>query len=785
MQPDLTVAHKMRLSFFKRRWVIAAATLLLVFIAIRPVRLRDPNSTVLLASNNELLGARVAADGQWRFPESETLPERYIKAVTCFEDKYFFYHPGINPVSISRALVQNIRQRKVMSGGSTITMQLVRIARKGKGRNLWEKAVEAVVALRTELVYSKKHILRLYASHAPFGGNVVGIEAAAWRYFSIPPENLSWAEAATLAVLPNAPSLIYPGKNQERLVAKRNKLLKQMQTEGIIDEETCLLAMAEPVPGTPHPLPDLAPHLLARAAAEGMSGKRIHSTLDVNLQKRVSQTIARYFNIYKANDIDNAAAMVLDTKTGKVLAYVGNTPVEGRENGGKVDIVNSNRSYGSILKPLLYASMLNEGLLLPHMLVNDIPVSISGYSPANYSKSYEGMVPANEVLSRSLNVPSVIMLKAYGTEKFNQQLKDMGMTTLKRPASHYGLSIILGGAEGKLWELTSIYGAFGHKLLKPYNDSLQVTYSRSNETASTLNTSAARVSPSSIWFTLNAITESHRPEEEGTWRYFFSPQKIGWKTGTSYGSRDAWAIGVTPRFTVGVWVGNADGEGRPGLTGVGYAAPVMFDIFGAMPTSEWFTEPAFDMGSATICLKSGHVAGPDCPQTALQPIPLVANRTKVCPYHTTIHLDKSERFRVTDKCVAVSEMVNRSWFMLPPVQEFFYRKSHSDYQPLPPLMSGCNENLSTTKSIGLIYPYPGTKLYLPYQPNGIRSKAIWRASHRSSTATIFWHLDDKFIGKTTGTHDLEVEAEVGKHLLLLVDDKGESYAIWIEIIGKR
>ncbi|SDB91481.1 penicillin-binding protein 1C [Williamwhitmania taraxaci] len=775
----------MRLSFFKRRWVIATLVLLLAFIAIRPARFHDPNSTVLLARNDELLGARVAQDGQWRFPESDSLPLRYIKAVTCFEDKHFFHHPGINPISIGRALVQNIKQHKVVSGGSTITMQLVRIARKGKGRNILEKLIESVIALRTELVFSKAHILRLYASHAPFGGNVVGIEAAAWRYFGIPPENLSWAEAATLAVLPNAPSLIYPGKNQERLIAKRNMLLKQMQHEGIIDAETCSLAMEEPVPGIPHPLPDLASHLLARSVSENMKGKRIHSTIDLNLQKRVSQTIARYFNIYKANGINNAAAVVLDIKTGEVLAYVGNTPVEGAQNGGRVDILNSERSYGSILKPLLYASMLNEGMLLPQMLVNDIPISISGYSPANYSKSYEGVVPANQVLARSLNVPSVMMLRSYGIEKFNQQLKDMGMTTLRKPASYYGLSIILGGAEGKLLELTSIYGSFAHKLLKPYNDSLSVSYSRENEVAPTLNASTARISPASIWFTLNAITEVHRPEEEGTWRYFFSPQKVGWKTGTSFGSRDAWAIGVTPKYAVGIWVGNADGEGRPGLTGVGYAAPVMFDIFALMPTSEWFTEPIFDMKSVKICLKSGHIAGMNCPETAVQTIPDVANLTKVCPYHTTIHLDKSEHFRVTDRCVAVAEMVTRSWFVLPPVQEYFYRKSHSDYQPLPNYMPGCQDNLTSNHPIGLIYPYPGTKLYLPFQADGTRTKTIWRASHRSSTATIFWHLDDKFIGKTTGTHDLEVEAEVGKHLLLLVDDKGESYAIWIEIIGKR
>lgn len=755
------------------------------FLAIRPVHFHDPNSTVLLARNGELLGARVATDGQWRFPESDSLPMRYKKALICFEDRYYYYHPGVNPIAIGRALVQNVRQGKIVSGGSTITMQLARIARKGQDRNIWEKLVESVVAVRTELAYSKAHILRLYASNAPFGGNVVGIDAAAWRFFGVPPENMSWAEAATLAVLPNAPSLIYPGKNQQLLVAKRNHLLDKMQQQGIIDRETCSRAKDEPVPGPPHPLPDIAPHLLARSATEGMDGQRLHSTIDIGLQKRVNQTVARYFELYHGNNINNAAVLVLDIKTGNVLAYVGNTPVEGREHGGQVDIITAERSYGSTLKPLLYASMLNEGLLLPHMLVSDIPISIAGYSPANFSKSYEGMVPANEVLSRSLNVPSVILLRSYGIEKFNQQLKDMGMTTLRQPPSHYGLSIILGGAEGKLWEIAGIYAAFAHKLENPDQDTMDISYVKSKDVKPQLQTTTAGISPASVWFALDAITEARRPEEEGTWRFFFSPQKIAWKTGTSFGSRDAWAIGVTPKYAVGVWVGNADGEGRPGLTGVGYAAPIMFDVFGMLPTSPWFQEPVYDMKAAKICLKSGCIAGPDCPETAIQSIPNVANLTKVCPYHTTIHLDKSEHFRVTDRCVSVSQMVTRSWFVLPPVQEWFYRKTHSDYHPLPPFKPGCEDNLSQSHSIGLIYPYPGTKLYLPLQADGTRSKAIWKASHRNPHATIYWHLDDQYLGKTTGTHDLEVMAEPGLHTLLLVDDSGESYSVRVEIIGKK
>lgn len=766
-----------------RWWVLGIVLLFGLFLLIPPAEFEDPYSTVLLDRNGELLSAKTAEDGQWRFPGPDSLPEKYVRAVLCYEDYYFRFHPGVNPVSVGRALVRNIRYGRIVSGGSTLTMQVARLSRKNPPRNLWSKIVETLIALRTELTHRKSSILKMYAAHAPFGGNVVGLEAASWRYFGVPPDRLSWAEAATLAVLPNAPSLIFPGRNQERLVEKRNELLRRMFLKGIFDHVTYELATAEPVPGEPHPLPRLAPHLLERASHEGFRGQRVTSTLDGHLQRSCDEIVGRYHELLIANSVSNAAAIVLSTRSGEVLAYIGNTRVPGASEGGDVDMITARRNFGSLTKPFLYAGMLNEGLLLPQMLVSDVPVSFQGYSPNNFQKTFEGVVPANEVLARSLNVPSVILLRSYGIGKFNSLLKDLGMSTLSYPPEHYGLSIILGGAEGTLWDLVSMYAALGHSLAVPEEDSLFAGYVLNDPSAGNPY-STKRLFPSAVWFTLNAITEVRRPEESGTLKYFYAPQKIGWKTGTSYGSRDAWAIGVTPEYTVGVWIGNADGEGRPGVTGISCAAPVMFDIFGLLPVSVWFVEPVGDLAKARICRKSGHVAGPDCPEPDMRPVPDVANLTKVCPYHKTIHLNPAGTFRVTDRCMSPSEMITKTWFVLPPVQEWFYKQAHSDYRPLPPFMDGCRDRLAAQNPIGLIYPYPGTKIYLPMKGDQQRSKAIWKATHRSPDATLYWHLDRKFLAKTTGTHAIEVVTEPGIHLLTLVDEEGESLTVKVEVVGK-
>lgn len=306
--------------------------------------------------------------------------------------------------------------------------------------------------------------MAMYASHAPFGGNVVGLNAATWRYFSRSADNLSWGEAALLAVLPNSPALIHPGRNRAELSAKRNKLLDKLQREGIIDPLTNSLAQAEPIPEDPLPLPQLAPHLLTRAINDGKAQQRVRSTIDPGLQRRVTQIVNNHHRHLQGNEVHNAAVVVAEVNSGNVLAYVGNVQTAGREHDSQVDIITAPRSTGSILKPFLYAAMLDEGQLLPSTLIPDVPVFINGFAPKNFSKSYDGAVPADQALSRSLNVPAVQMLREYRYEKLHRLLKELGMTTLNQSADHYGLALILGGAEGTLWDITGMYAGMGRML---------------------------------------------------------------------------------------------------------------------------------------------------------------------------------------------------------------------------------------------------------------------------------------------------------------------------------
>lgn len=764
-------------------WIIAL--LVVAFLLLPPARVNSPCSTVVEDAAGNLLGAVIATDGQWRFPEADSIPYKYEQCLLEFEDSYYYYHPGVNPISMLRAVKQNVSAGKVKSGGSTITMQLVRISRNAKDRGYWDKLYEMLLALRTELRYSKRSIIVKYASNAPFGGNVVGIEAASWRFFGVSPDKLSWAQSATLAVLPNAPGLIHPGRNRGLLLEKRNRLLKRLYDNGTLNEESYRLSLLEPLPLQPQAIPMVAPHLLTRAIADGYLGQRVKTTLDLPLQRQVASVVNSHYEVLRFNEINNAAAIVVDIRTGEVKAYVGNTNTQGDGLGGKVDIITSPRSYGSLLKPFLYAGLLSEGNLLPQQLVDDIPISIGGYVPQNFSRDFEGMIPADKALSRSLNIPFVILLRKYGMEKFNALVKRMGMLTISKMPDHYGLSIILGGAEGKLWDLVGMYSAMGATLSAPEKDKLDLHYAVDDADRARTLFPTKVFTPSSCWFTMEALSDVTRPTEDGEWRMFTSRSKVAWKTGTSFGFRDAWAVGVTPRYAVGVWVGNAGGDGRAGLMGVSVAAPIMFDIFAQLPASGWFRKPTADMQVVEVCPESGMKRGKACPSAVLRHIPRGINKTMPCGFHRMLHLDPTGKFQVTDKCVSVSEMTIRPWFVLPPAQEQFYRISHLDYKPMPPFMEGCEPELTDGSSMSLIYPFASSKMYLPRKNGGERSLLVLKAAHRNPSATIYWYLDETLVGQTITNHTVAINAEPGRHLLTLTDDRGESLKRYIEILGEE
>ncbi len=567
---------------FKYRYVLLAIlALFIVFYFSLPKPLIDkPHSYAVYAGNGQLLGARVSEDEQWRFEPVDTVPDKLRTAILEFEDRYFYYHPGVNAFSIIRAAWSNIRELKVVSGASTITMQLVRISRDGKPRNIWQKAIEMWLSLRVECSYSKDQILALYCSYAPYGGNVVGLEAASLRYFGTSYHVLSWAEAATLAVLPNAPSLMHPGKNRQLLKNKRDKLLKRLLEKDVFDTLTYQLSIQESIPRLPFSLPDKVPELLTLLENEHPNGITVHSTIDYSLQTKSIHIINKHYNFLRHNKIHNLAALVADVQTGHILAYVGNVQLAGKDNQNMVDMIRAQRSTGSILKPYLYALMIDKGELLPNQLVPDIPTHIGDFAPKNFDLKYYGAVPAQRALARSLNIPAVRMLQEYGVSRFYHDLQDMGMTSLNFPPDHYGLTLILGGAEARLMDLCAIYASMG-RTLNHFNSeggyisngfhSLSFTTAKKTKAHS----DNSKLSAGAIWNTFEAMREVNRPMQEQGWQKFYSSQPIAWKTGTSFGFRDAWAIGVTPGYVVGVWAGNADGEGRPGLTGVTAAAPVL------------------------------------------------------------------------------------------------------------------------------------------------------------------------------------------------------------------
>lgn len=748
-------------------------------------------STVLEDRSGALLSARIADDGQWRFPVTHQVPSKFISGIIAFEDRSFYYHPGVNPLALARAAIQNIKAGKIKSGGSTLSMQVIRLARNKQKRTLLEKCIEMIQAIRLEIRYSKQEILALYASNAPFGSNVIGIDAASWRYFGRDAETLSWAEAATLAVLPNAPSLIYPGKNQNRLLTKRNRLLDQLFRTGIIDKETCELSKQEELPGRPHAIPQYATHLLQRATQEGHNGERIRSTIDIHLQQRVNDIVENYHKILKANEIHNACALVMEVNTGNISAYVGNTDNPGRpEYDGDVDIINAPRSTGSILKPFLFASMLNDGDILPNTLIPDIPTQIAGYVPQNYNVTFDGAVPAKRALARSLNIPAVRMLQNYGIEKFNYNLKKIGMTTLRFTPDHYGLSIILGGAEGRVWDIAAMYASMA-RTLNHYtlyngaydrNDFHPPVYISQPEQKNELE-KVPLLSAASIYLTFQAMVEVARPDEDASWKLFSSSRKIAWKTGTSFGFRDGWAVGLTPTHVVAVWVGNADGEGRPGLTGIQTAAPILFEIFSLLKPAGWFIPPYDEMKKEVICHQSGSKATDICEPKDTMWIQLSGAHSEPCRYHRLVHLDQTGKYRVNSTCADVSTMQHVSWFVLPPAIEWYYKFKNPHYKELPPLGKGCETGALHVMEI--IYPKQLSKIFVPVELDGNMGKTVFQVAHRNYNATIYWHLDGTYIGTTQNVHQMGLAPEEGVHELTLVDEEGESISARFEIISKK
>ncbi len=782
----------------KKRLLFASLIILLLigfWFSLPKNLFKTPYAVVLLDKKGQLLQARIAQDGQWRFEPSYAIPEKFEKAIVCFEDKRFFMHPGFDPLAFGRAIYLNLKYGAVVSGGSTLSMQVIRMSRQ-KPRTFIEKIIEIALAIRLELSYSKKEIIQLYASHAPFGGNVVGLQAAAWRYFGREASQLSWGEICSLAVLPNSPALVRPDKNRKALLNKRNKLLDKLKETGQISNETHSLSLLEPIPQKPLPLPNLAPNLLNSLSESALNitvnNALVQTTLSKELQIQTNAILELHHQKLKGNGVNNIAALILDIDKNEVMAYVGNVyHPEDVAVESYVDMIPAKRSPGSTLKPLLYAAMLQDGLLLPRSLLADIPTQVAGYMPQNFNLSYDGAVHADIALARSLNVPAVRMLQQYRTERFYDLLNRLGIISLDKGASHYGLSLILGGGENSMWEISSVYASLARQLnhfgsnsgrFEPKDFAFPNIIVGNSPQLIPQKAKSTPINAGAIWHMFEAMQDLVRPGEEENWTQFISSRRVAWKTGTSFGFRDAWAIGLTPGFLVCVWAGNADGEGRPGLTGVQAAAPVLFDLIKLLPRQTWFEQPYDNMKKQLICKESGNKLSDFCVSADTVWIVKSKSTQPTCNYHQLIHLDKSGRYRVNSTCESPSNMVHQSWFILPPAMEWYYKSKDANYKMLPKWKPGCENIEELNSMMEIIYPKRLSSLYIPKEIDGVEGKAVIELAHRNRNTKVFWYLNGKYIGTTREFHQMGISPPAGKHQLIVEDENGERIELPFEVV---
>ncbi|MFT0475137.1 peptidoglycan glycosyltransferase PbpC [Pseudomonas antarctica] len=525
---------------------------------------KDDLARVVLAEDGTPLWRFADANGVWRYPvhTSEVSPY-YLEALLTYEDRWFYEHPGVNPLALMRATWQNLAGARVVSGGSTLSMQVARLLDPhsrtfhGKLRQLWRTA-------QLEWHLSKDEILTLYLNRAPFGGTLQGVAAASWAYLGKSPAQLTHAEAALLAVLPQAPSRLRPDRHPQRAQQARDKVLRRLAEFQVWPQSAVDEALEEPLLLAPRLEPSLAP-LLARRLNRPDSPPLIRTTLDATLQRRLEDLLLGWRA--RLPEHTSAAILVVEEESMAVRAYLGSVDINDAKRFGHVDMISALRSPGSTLKPFLYGMALDDGLIHSESLLQDVPRRYGDYRPGNFSMGFSGAVPASTALSSSLNLPAVQLLEAYGPKRFAAEMRIGGVPLALPALAEPNLALILGGAGSRLEDLVSGYSAFARDgrsaaiRLQP-DDTLK---------------ERPLLSPGAAWIVRRILSGQARPDRDPRAELVQRPV-LAWKTGTSYGFRDAWAIGVGPRYLIGVWIGRPDGTPVPGQFGLASAAPLMLQV---------------------------------------------------------------------------------------------------------------------------------------------------------------------------------------------------------------
>lgn len=728
-----------------------------------PAGVHAPYSQVVYDRRGEVLRIFLTPDEKWRIEARlDEIDPLLVRATVCFEDRFFWFHPGVNPLAVLRAAWQNVRAGRIVSGGSTLSMQSARIV-EPRPRTWRAKLVEALRAFQYELRLGKRRILELYLSRAPYGGNLEGVTAAALAYFGRPPRRLTPAEVAFLVSLPQAPvsrSLLRASPSEVRKA--RDRVLARMRACGLLSEAAYRSALRESVPTGLRPMPARALHATDYLHALFPQAARIRSTLDADVQRTVESLVQAYRPVVYRNGATNVSVVVIENSTRKVRALVGSLDYWDEAHDGQVPGFLAPRSPGSALKPFLYALALQKGVITTETLLEDYPTSIRGYQPVNFSGTFRGLVRAEEALAYSLNVPFVHLLRRTGFRDFLRLLERGGIDV--RSGVDYGLSVITGALEVRLLDLTNLYvtlardGRHGPPVLV--------------EDASRPETERRLLHPGAVVLTRRALALRDRPDAPHLRAVTLPRATVYWKTGTSWGRRDAWSVGFHAGYTVGVWVGNFSGEGAEGIVGGELAAPLMFDVLNALPAPapELRPPPDADLTRVPVCPFSGERPTDACPGVRWVLAVRDAAPLRACPYHRRLLVERDSGRRMCPwRSYAPDEVTARVFTVLPPLAAAFLGMPASTE---PPPSESCGPP-EAAPELRILSPLDGATYLLSADvrgSGGIPLRAVTPAPDRR----IFWFVNDRFVGSTASGGVQVIRLPPGPVTVVAVDSTGRA-----------
>ncbi|HYI12510.1 MAG TPA: penicillin-binding protein 1C [Thermoanaerobaculia bacterium] len=733
--------------------------------------LRPPPATVIYDREGRELRIVLPRDEKYRIPVTlDEVPPELIAALVASEDRWYYRHPGVNPLAVVRASWTNLRARGVVSGASTIPMQIARMA-EPKRRSLRSKGIEAFRALQLSRRYSKRELLEIYINIAPYGRNIEGIGAASYFYFGKKPSQLSLGEIALLTTLPRSPNRYDPLRDPKQARAARDEVLRQLGSRGAFPPAEIEKALLQPIPTRLQRTPFTAPHFTDLAVARGGGAPRLFTTLDQGLQKIAERQVAARIGSLRTFGIENAAVVVIENESRTVRALVGSADFFDRRFDGQVNGAFARRSPGSTLKPFLYAKAFDEGHLLPDSYLLDIPTDFSGYVAENYDGTYRGRLTVRESLVLSLNASAVRLLARVGLDDFLGVLRKGGLSTLDRRPGSYGLSLILGAGEVTLLDLTNFYSTLAEGgVHRP----AQMFRGPAPEGERIFSAEASQM-------ITEILCEVKRPDLPQTWDLTREAPTVAWKTGTSYGHRDAWSVGFSKRYTIGVWVGNFDGRGQKGISGSEHAAPLLFDLFrtiegrAARPDTKYA-----DIERVDVCALSHELPGPDCAKTIA--IPYIPERTQLrrCTYHRRILVDRTTRERLAGECVATRPHEPEISVVYPAELVAYWHAQGQAVEGMPPLSAACSE-VAADEAPRIVSPDATT----PYRIRGDApidyQEILLQAQVPAEVNRLYWYVDGTLIASLPPTRRAFVRPARGTHRVVVVDDIGRSDSVTYEV----